>query len=1174
MRLRHALAACLLALSKLASGALPQAQELPRAVREPVRLTAGTSNELMGVLTPDEKSLYFVSDAGGTLDISSQSPVQSGPQPISAGSGDAAWPQISPDGQHIAYISFERDSTGDVCVRGIADHSGEGEHCWPSPSTAELVVLWWDAASLAVLSRSGLHGDFQLLQQPLAEQPARLLLARNMVGLALSPDHRWLAYVPLDKTTREVGITFSQRTSVGIGLQRFEPSAAPGTAGPLAPHGPPLLYVPRLPGVTGSVTFSQAGDSLLFTQFLNDTNRDGEIDGDDNAVVFRVPFHAAAHEPIALSDEPEQLTSARWDCHYPAPTSRSLIVSCSHAGSLDVYALPLEGAVPRAWDDARLAGEIAVGRELWSKLLLWARRLALAADEPAKDATVREMMALHLELAEYESTIYYAEHRLTGAEARAWGKVMAELARHRRAELALIRGEAGAPYLEGERARATALRDGLAGATPAVATLGRLVISEIEDDIGEKAASLADFRALALESVRDPLLVPVAANRAERLYRLRADRQSLLDVYRIFAALPALGVAGRLEYAQRYLAELERGRSRDQRALALARARSGLDDASELALLLDVEQALLTLDDSTQEAVRAEIFALYTQNKDRDRRRALVLATLRAAAKAGNEYVEYQFITSWASSLPRSDPERKNAEALYNLIVLDRGYGESRQGKIEEARGYFYGATLATDSLEAHIGFIEARLAQAGPDAAHNLDQVYAKRFADQPDSPVYGFVQAYRIARELPREPDPERHEQAVSQVLELLLKVDQQLPKQPQVHQLWGFALHQRARRTGSSEAAADANRQYLLALDLAQDDERLSATLLYRLGLVQSALGNYGTALRYLHQRDELPHVRPLEELGLRLLTAKSARHMGDGALSREQMQAAADLLQAQPNLRRFDPLVVDRLGLALVVAGDPEAASAQYEKLDRLLARDPATSALNQLKAEVGLAASALASGEGKKALEPLARADQLLEQKDELEPEPKQVWNRSLVDDYHYSRLQYQALVAGLRARAEQAAGNEPAALGAQTRRVSLLGKRLDESAADEDRLELAQAYQQQAQLELRAKNAIAAARSLERGLELAREFDANTGSEVNDTGLLLLRAYAELHLYGAVPLSALRRDLPAELRRSYQVICKYRSPRWAQQRFLFKTYLAELALAPASLTQNQKDQSP
>jgi hypothetical protein len=413
------------------------------------------------------------------------------------------------------------------------------------------------------------------------------------------------------------------------------------------------------------------------------------------------------------------------------------------------------------------------------------------------------------------------------------------------------------------------------------------------------------------------------------------------------------------------------------------------------------------------------------------------------------------------------------------------------------------------------------------------------------------------------------------VSQSIELLEQVDEALPKQPHVHQLWGFALQQRARRTGSSEAAADANRQYELALALAKDDERLRATLLHRLGLLQASLGNHGVALRYLQQRDELPHVRPLEELGLRLATAKSARHMGDGELARSQMQAAAKLLEAQPDLGAFGPLVVDRLALSLAVARDSTAASEQYQALERLLDdTPPAASPLNQVKAKIGLAANELDRGDPRRALRALAEASQILGADAELEPTSEVVWSRRLVDDYHYTRLQYRALVAGLQARAEQALGDDQRALAAMNERVRLLGERLDESGTDEDRLELAQAHQRLARLQYRTKNPVAAARSLERGLELSDEFDANTGSKVNDTGLELLRDYAELHLYGDVPLDGLRRDLRTELRQSYETICQYRNPRWDRQRFLFKTYLAELALGAESGGQPQRPADP
>ncbi|HTV20091.1 MAG TPA: hypothetical protein VMG12_15515 [Polyangiaceae bacterium] len=1137
------------------------AQEPPRAIREPVRLTAGSSSELMGVLDRDERSLYFVSDAGGTLDIMRQSPVQSGPSTVSGGLGDAAWPQISPDGRHIAYISFENDATGDVCVRGLDGREVGPAKCLTNAASAELMLLWWDAGSLAVLSRAGLHGDFALLRMPIDGRAATPIATRNMVGAALSPDRRWLAYIPVNKAARDVGINFAQRAAVGVGL-------LPLGAGRDAAQREPELYVPRLPGVTGSVAFSPGGDYLEFTQFLNDTNRDGAIDGDDNAVIFRVPFHAERAAPLAASDEPEQLTSARWDCHYPSPSRTQLVASCSHEGSLDVYSLPLDGAVPHEWNSERLVAEARVARDLWTRLLLAARRLVLAQSPSAKEPVVLEMMALHLELGEYESAIYYADNRLVSDEAKRFGHVMAELARHRRADLALIRGETSAAYIDSERARAEGLRAGLDSAPVRLAQASLLVISEIEDDVGDKPAALASFRKLDLAALDDARLAPLVARRAERLYRLRGDREGLLGVLRTLSTLPVLDAAGRLEYAERFVGELGRGRGREARTTAIAAALEQVDATSELGLRLQVEKVLLTLDDATEEAVRAELFELYKQNKDPDRRRALALATLRAAAKAGNEYVQYQFITTWASSLGPTQPERKYAEELFDDIVLDRAYGEGRQNQLAEARGYFYGATVATDSLEAHVGFIEARLAEgrakggdAGEKAAEdNIDAVYEKRFARQPGSPAAAFVKAYRIARTLPGERDDERHDERVSEVVELLSQVAAALPKQPQVHQLWGFALHQRARRSGSRDAAVAANRQYLLALDLSRDDERLTASLLHRLGLLQASLGNHGAALRYLRQRDQLPHVRRDEELGLAVAIARSAWHTGDAALARDQMQRAAALVEQTPSLAHFRPLVLDRLGLALASSGDAAAARDRYAELDRLLARDAAASPLNRVKAKLGFAANALGSGQAKLAIPALDEAERVLEAGGDLEPEPDVVWRRSLIGDYRYTPVQYRAMVAGLRAGADRALGDDRAALAATRSRVELLEQRLRTSQADEDRLELAQAYHHLAKLHDTLGDTRAATLAVERGLELCRAYDENTGSEVNDAELALIRDYAELRLYRGVPAEAMRRSPSLELERVYAVICKYRNPRWAQQRYLFKTYLTELAL--------------
>ena len=143
----------------------------------------------------------------------------------------------------------------------------------------------------------------------------------------------------------------------------------------------------------------------------------------------------------------------------------------------------------------------------------------------------------------------------------------------------------------------------------------------------------------------------------------------------------------------------------------------------------------------------------------------------------------------------------------------------------------------------------------------------------------------------------------------------------------------------------------------------------------GCLQASLGNHGAALRYLRRRDELPHVRKDEELGLRVAIARSAWHSGDNELAKEQMLAAAELVQKTPALGHYEALVVDRLGLALAAAGDAHAARDRYAELDGLLQRDPVTPPLNQVKAKVGLAASALVSGQARKAIDSLTQAEQ-------------------------------------------------------------------------------------------------------------------------------------------------------------------------------------------------------
>jgi hypothetical protein len=1120
------------------------------AVAEPVRLTAGGSNQWMGVLDPSGQALYFVSDRNATAEIFVQKPVDSGPRLLFESNADVSWPLPSPDGKHLAFISSQADATGDLCVLALGPAE---QRCFTGLRTAEMQPVWLGAGrSLGVLMRAELHGDYQLQRFDVGGGSGTTVLKRNMLGLAVSPDDRWLAYVPLARTQKQVGISFANTSEEGLAFTRLD-----------SPDAAPVRFQPDLPGLTEFPAFSADGRWLYFAQYLNDTNADRVIDGNDHSVLFRVPFDPDdAKAPIAPGARPEQLTSTQWNCRYPAPAKDRLIVTCAHQGSLDVYALPLTGAVPASWDVPRLRGEIHAARDHFTKLLLLSRLAGLVKPAERVD-TLRQIVWLHLELREHEATAFYAEQiRRTGSGqpgAVAWAEVMLELAQHRRADVALTHGQLSDRYLASERERLTRLEAYLARPASAdVGALAELVLGEIHDDIGHKAEAERRFTAVDPGRIADPLVLEVYAQRARAIHGLRGDRQALLAVYRALATHPSLATLDRLRFAEAFVEELLRGVPEAERAGRVAAWVEELPPDSELALMIQVAGWLLQLAPARQEEVRAGIFELYKSNKDPDRRRALVLATVRTASRQGNEYLQYQFATSWASWLRRSAPERKYAESLYRQVVLERAYTELAQGKVAEARASFYAVTLQATSLEGHIGFIEARLREGHRD----VEATYAQRFARTPGSPEYAFVQAYLLARALPATPDLAAHERAAARAIDLLRGASATWPRSMEIQHVWGTVLHQRALRTGKKQFAIDAHSHYMLALDLAADNVRFRAALLQQLGLLQASLGNHRIALQHFAERDRLPHVEPEAELNLRMAMARSYFHVAMYPEAVAAAQQALALTESALGLARYRPLVLDRLALYHQAAGGHVRAFELYETLlsmSEAEAADAHNAGLNRIKMHLGAVAAALGAGRFDEALQHIGAVETLIASSKGLGAE------RARIDigrpATRFDRTDYEILVAGLRAQAHRGLDDLPAATAAMERRQALLARRHAQTETDDDLLELARAAYHLGEYAFRAGDTERARRHFEDGLRRSARFNRNTGSGVNEVGLRLIQAYAELHIYGGVALSTYRLDLQKELRAAYAFICKHPSPNWAPERYLFSLYLTMLALS-------------
>lgn len=1134
---RSALAASIAGLACISvASAQADATPVPSALLPRRALTAGGHDHFQGQLSPDGRDVYFAGDPDGTVEIFSQNLARGFARRLVDEPADVGQPQLSPDGRRLLYISYREDAGGDACWVEV---QSPRRRCLDDGGAAVLHVFWDpDGRRVGMLVRPSLRATHQLRRAPLEGGAGELVLEQNMAAPTVSPDGRWLVYVPLEEGGEGRRRSLS-RASPGFVLRRLDASV------------PALAFVPNLPGNGASPVFSADGRYLYFAQFLNDTNFDGSIDGNDNGVLFRVPFDASAARP-ARPDSYEQLTSGRNNCQYPAPSRDQLLATCARAGDLQVYSMPLEGLARADGSRARIEEELRASRDPWEQLLLLQRSVAREPERAGRVALQRRIVLQHLALREYESVDYYLgllERTAEGDAALAeWVAVLRELVGHRREEHRLRHASLSGEFIEAQRERLARLDRFFQAPSASVRRLARLAESEIYFVLGDLGAGLRLFEAVDVDDETDASVMQVWSTLADALLRELGDGERALEVHRVLSAHPALDERDRLHHARLYVTGLARGRPPGDELPRIEAARRGAPEGSELALMLDLERILVRVDSIGEEAAEAELSRLWSSAPTFERHREVAMTTIETAAEHDWGRLLDTFGHRWLDDVPLDHAERKYAESLYAEVMLERGYVELHRGRLARARELFLEITRRTPSLEAHVGYVEASL-RAGV-AADALRAEYRARFGES--EPVERFAEAYVVARALVEERDPERHAAEVERARGLLRPAAEALPRSPEIHHLYAYLAHRHYHRTGDGEAARAAHARYHLALDLAPEAPRIRANLLIELGLLQASLGNHRIALRHFAERDRLPFVSPASELSFRLARARSLFHVASYHDAAVEMDRAMALVDGQPSLRRYRAVVIDRDALYHYAAGEHVEAVALYTQL---VEATPEAPRAVRLKARMMLGASALAAGQL-----PVARA--MLEEVRALldAEEPFRVHGPRRAAS-HFELDDYRPIVAGLLAEVRRASGDLSGAIEALEERRALYRARFLRYEREAYLLESARASQQLAELAYRLGDLGAAGRHLAEGMSDAEAWRRRSDTELDEVWVALVRAAAELHLYGGVPLSAFAFDVPGRLRETYALILlRPHNPRYADERFLFEVYLTLLDL--------------
>jgi len=511
---------CFMALAVLLGGSAWAQDDEDGGLRRPSRLTVGVGERFLGQLAPDGNTLIFVSNRNIATEIFVQDLEQGRERRLFDEGADVTWPRISPDGKHLLYISFRNQASGQLCVRDLP--GAEGRRCLDEESSA-LQAEWLDASHIALVSRATIQGDLRLsrvtVKRELSVSP---LLNRNLTSPTISPDGRWLVYVPVERSVQQVGPGFAARASPYLEALRLD---RPGAA--------PIRLALELPGQTGQPVFALDGRSLYVVQFFTDSNADGVVDAGDSGVLFRVPFSAEREDApeLAAASSPDQLTSVAWNCEYPAPAATSLIATCARDRSLDVYQLPLDGQVPSTWDVPRLSEELKMVGRRADQLLLYRQRLLRETRPKIRRLLMMRLSQLHLAFEDFDAAEFYARHMRSVSDPATAGlaEPLLLLINHRRAMKERERGRMVDEPLDAERQHMGAL-DPAAAPSPPSAVFQHVVRSELAEAAGDFTLARQELEAAQVTDTTPRAVLEAWFEQADSLYRKLDDREAVKEL--------------------------------------------------------------------------------------------------------------------------------------------------------------------------------------------------------------------------------------------------------------------------------------------------------------------------------------------------------------------------------------------------------------------------------------------------------------------------------------------------------------------------------------------------------------------------------------------------------------------------------------------------------------------
>jgi CHAT domain-containing protein/tetratricopeptide (TPR) repeat protein/Tol biopolymer transport system component len=293
---------------------------------DPERISSTSDTDLFPAIDTQKDRIFFVADRRGNKDIWMKPLSGGAAMQITSHVADDIKPAISPDGSKMAFVSRRDDALGDIYIMDLSAlkferlffRTQEGSLTRVSRLSSEDSSPSWLADSNSIVFTSKRFGqdESEILKYDLNSKEVSDFGKLYGTQVSASPDGRYLVFA-------RNGALFLYEIHTAKITQLTKDSAV----------------------LNGQPMFGFNSDEIVFIRYVDDTNRDGKLNGEDRPTIWRISLGEKPVDNWRKPDVMEALSSSKYGAFTPVVRPEGIYASFETPDGINVYRIPRAGQI-------------------------------------------------------------------------------------------------------------------------------------------------------------------------------------------------------------------------------------------------------------------------------------------------------------------------------------------------------------------------------------------------------------------------------------------------------------------------------------------------------------------------------------------------------------------------------------------------------------------------------------------------------------------------------------------------------------------------------------------------------------------------------------------------------------------------------------------------------------